>query len=239
MVPFGKASSILFLTSSISTHVANAHKVPKDLDMEKFAADLKKLRIKSGLGYGTGQNSRTGNINPGSPNFLDGHEFIPPGPGDVRGPCPFINVMANHGFINRSGKNVPVFIIPELATILFDLPSAGFVPIANMAVFDGQAVVQPNGETLLDIDDLWNRPGEERDASQVFPNPLLVLTDERLNLPSGCGECPQAGDEKFVDFRYTVNNALLEQLLRCTDEDGHLTLAHHTEFLAERIFDSL
>lgn len=38
------------------------------------------------------------NVGPGS-----GHEFHPPGPNDLRGPCPGLNAAANHGFIPRNG----------------------------------------------------------------------------------------------------------------------------------------
>ncbi|KAJ4465070.1 hypothetical protein J3R30DRAFT_2950504 [Lentinula aciculospora] len=31
------------------------------------------------------------------------HAFIPPGPGDFRGPCPALNSLANHGYIPRNG----------------------------------------------------------------------------------------------------------------------------------------
>ncbi|GAB7363424.1 hypothetical protein MBLNU230_g3700t1 [Neophaeotheca triangularis] len=31
------------------------------------------------------------------------HEFVPPGPGDARGPCPGLNAMANHGYIPHNG----------------------------------------------------------------------------------------------------------------------------------------
>ena len=31
------------------------------------------------------------------------HAFIPPGPSDLRGPCPALNAMANHGYIARNG----------------------------------------------------------------------------------------------------------------------------------------
>lgn len=31
------------------------------------------------------------------------NKFIPPGPNDLRGPCPGLNAMANHGYIKRSG----------------------------------------------------------------------------------------------------------------------------------------
>ncbi|KAJ0117334.1 uncharacterized protein J7T55_003748 [Diaporthe amygdali] len=32
--------------------------------------------------------------------------FAPPGPDDVRGPCPGLNTLANHGLLPRSGKNI-------------------------------------------------------------------------------------------------------------------------------------
>ncbi|KAJ7611916.1 Chloroperoxidase [Mycena polygramma] len=31
------------------------------------------------------------------------HPFIPPGPNDMRGPCPAMNTLANHGYISRNG----------------------------------------------------------------------------------------------------------------------------------------
>lgn len=31
------------------------------------------------------------------------HEFRPPGASDLRGPCPGLNALANHGYIQRSG----------------------------------------------------------------------------------------------------------------------------------------
>ncbi|KAK4890098.1 hypothetical protein LTR27_011204 [Elasticomyces elasticus] len=32
--------------------------------------------------------------------------YQPPGPNDSRGPCPMFNTLANHGLINRNGKNL-------------------------------------------------------------------------------------------------------------------------------------
>jgi hypothetical protein len=31
------------------------------------------------------------------------HEYVPPGPGDERGPCPGLNSLANHNFIEHNG----------------------------------------------------------------------------------------------------------------------------------------
>lgn len=38
----------------------------------------------------------------------DTHPFVPPGPGDVRSPCPALNNLANHGFLPHSGKGITV-----------------------------------------------------------------------------------------------------------------------------------
>ncbi|KAH9885926.1 Chloroperoxidase [Xylariomycetidae sp. FL2044] len=32
--------------------------------------------------------------------------WSPPGPDDVRGPCPMLNALANHGYLDHSGKNL-------------------------------------------------------------------------------------------------------------------------------------
>ncbi|KAJ8081092.1 hypothetical protein PM082_017933 [Marasmius tenuissimus] len=36
-----------------------------------------------------------------------------PGPNDLRGPCPGLNTLANHGFLPRSGRNITVPMIVE------------------------------------------------------------------------------------------------------------------------------
>jgi hypothetical protein len=32
------------------------------------------------------------------------HQFIAPGPNDIRGPCPGVDLLSNYGFIDRSGR---------------------------------------------------------------------------------------------------------------------------------------
>jgi len=34
------------------------------------------------------------------------HDYQAPKPGDKRSPCPFLNTMANHGYVHRNGKRV-------------------------------------------------------------------------------------------------------------------------------------
>ncbi|GFP58912.1 putative sterigmatocystin biosynthesis peroxidase stcC [Trichoderma asperellum] len=54
----------------------------------------------------------------GLPNFpVKGHEWIPAGPKDSRSPCPGLNVLANHGYLPRSGKNID---LPTLHSAFVD-----------------------------------------------------------------------------------------------------------------------
>jgi len=39
------------------------------------------------------------------------HPYMPPGPNDTRGPCPMLNSLANHGYVDRSGVDTSENII--------------------------------------------------------------------------------------------------------------------------------
>ncbi|KAF8894242.1 Peroxidase, family 2-domain-containing protein [Mucidula mucida] len=41
------------------------------------------------------------------------HEFVAPGPNDVRSPCPGLNSLANHGYLPRDGKNITIPIMMQ------------------------------------------------------------------------------------------------------------------------------
>jgi hypothetical protein len=252
MVSYSKASFILSVAFSIGANVVSAHKLPKGFEIEKFPAKLKKLRL--GEKAKGGQSSKAMKApavpdpegRPTGPKaaaaFLDDNEFIAPGESDSRGPCPFINVMANHGFINRNGRDVPVFNIPALAPVLFDFPAEMFTRPANQAIFDGQVDVQENGEALLDIVRLWDRPGEERDVSQVFPNPGIIITQKFGINGQGLNtqvSFPTNNVEKFLDFRYSVDDKLLRQLLTLSEDGVTMTQAQHNQHLHHRLQESL
>lgn len=250
MVSYNKASFILFVALSIGANVASAHKLPKGFEIEKFPAKLKKLRLGSSATARQGKAMKApAPENPAgratgpeaAAAFLDGNEFIAPGENDSRGPCPFINVMANHGYINRSGLRVPVFNIPALAPVLFDFPEEMFTRPANQAIFDGQVDVQENGEALLDLVRLWDRPGEERDISQVFPNPGIIIIEkfEVKDLDDPNLEFPNDNTEMFVDFRYNVDEKLLQQLLTLSEDGVTMTQEQHTQHLHHRLQESL
>jgi len=77
--------------------------------------------------------------------------WVPPGPGDVRSPCPMMNTLANHGFLPHSGKNLDILTI---INALNDGINVG----ADFAVAIGGAglLSVPNDPLALtfDLDDL-------------------------------------------------------------------------------------
>jgi hypothetical protein len=55
------------------------------------------------------------------------NRYIPPGPDDIRGPCPALNTLANHGFVNRNGRNISQEDIQNALTLAYK-----FVPQDNL-----------------------------------------------------------------------------------------------------------
>ncbi|THU90505.1 Cloroperoxidase [Dendrothele bispora CBS 962.96] len=43
----------------------------------------------------------------------DAHQWQAPGPNDLRGPCPGLNTLANHGFLPRDGRNLNMSVIVD------------------------------------------------------------------------------------------------------------------------------
>lgn len=60
--------------------------------------------------------------------IIDFENWAPPGPGDVRGPCPAMNSMANHHIIPHNGKNLTVSLVAEALAGTFNLsPEMGTI----------------------------------------------------------------------------------------------------------------
>lgn len=63
--------------------------------------------------------------------LIDFEKWAPPGPGDVRGPCPAMNSMANHGIIPRNGKNLTIPLLASTLAETFNLsPEMGTIVAA-------------------------------------------------------------------------------------------------------------
>ncbi|KAK4448771.1 Chloroperoxidase [Podospora aff. communis PSN243] len=91
----------------------------------------------------------------------DGHEFRRPGPRDVRGPCPMLNSLANHGWIPRSGKNVSIDQIVNGIDGALNLDPASSRPVAEFAATTS-TTGNPN---TLNLNDLSTHGVIEHDGS--------------------------------------------------------------------------
>ncbi|KAJ3551350.1 heme-thiolate peroxidase [Xylaria arbuscula] len=98
------------------------------------------------------------------------HPWIAAGPDDFRGPCPMMNTLANHGYLQRDGRNITrenavnalkegLNFNPTLANIMFD-----------------QAIIanpEPNA-TYFTLDQLNKHNLLEHDASLRLVTPSLT-----------------------------------------------------------------
>ena len=87
--------------------------------------------------------------------------WTPAGPGDVRGPCPMLNTLSNHGHLPHSGRDfTEVDIIDVLGNVLnIDAMLAGFLFSAAVATNP-----QPNA-TSFSLDQLGTHGILEHDGS--------------------------------------------------------------------------
>lgn len=55
--------------------------------------------------------------------FLTEEDFPwqPPGPGDLRSPCPGINTLANHGLLPRDGRNIDLEVLGEATALGYNM----------------------------------------------------------------------------------------------------------------------
>lgn len=70
------------------------------------------------------------NVEPNSPN-----QYVAPGVGDIRGPCPGLNAAANHGFLSHSGVTTIAETVNGLgAAYGLSADAAGFLAVYAVAI---------------------------------------------------------------------------------------------------------
>ncbi|KAK4452620.1 Chloroperoxidase [Podospora aff. communis PSN243] len=88
-------------------------------------------------------------------------KWSPPGPYDVRGPCPMLNTLANHGFLPHDGKDITREIA---ASALFD--GLHINKTLGGFLFDFGVTTNPKpNATSFSLNDLGNHNILEHDAS--------------------------------------------------------------------------
>jgi hypothetical protein len=98
-----------------------------------------------------------------------GNEWQEPGPMDKRSPCPALNTLANHGYLNRNGQKITAKAMQDAMTLVYNLSPAVGALLANAAVKG----LSPNG-TSIDLDRLQQHGFIEHDASLVHQDSALA-----------------------------------------------------------------
>ncbi|KAF5354416.1 hypothetical protein D9758_010761 [Tetrapyrgos nigripes] len=63
------------------------------------------------------------------------HQWIAPGPNDLRGPCPGLNTLANHGFLPRDGRNLNMSVILDAGFNGYHMQPDGLALAVKAATF--------------------------------------------------------------------------------------------------------
>ncbi|KAG9219649.1 hypothetical protein CCMSSC00406_0006029 [Pleurotus cornucopiae] len=102
--------------------------------------------------------------------FAAKHEFCPPQEGDVRSPCPALNTMANHGYINRSGKNLTAAALSAALQKCYNLS----LPLAIVLSYGGFILLHRyNFLRGIDLKEVGKHGFVEHDASLVHRDTIL------------------------------------------------------------------
>jgi len=98
---------------------------------------------------------------PNSARGIPRGQWHPPGPGDVRGPCPGLNVLANHGILPRDGKDIDHDMILTTLPSIYNLGEDISTGLFQLGI---STTLRPNA-TTFSFDDLDRHGLCERDAS--------------------------------------------------------------------------
>lgn len=88
----------------------------------------------------------------------DDHTWRAPGPNDLRGPCPMVNTLANHGFLPRDGRKVNMFNLLKGLDESVNLGEAATLLVGSVALTTGNLL-------WFNLDDLNKHGIIEHDAS--------------------------------------------------------------------------
>ncbi|KAK7953489.1 Cloroperoxidase [Apiospora saccharicola] len=97
-----------------------------------------------------------------APSYAHPHpHWAPPGPGDVRGPCPMLNSLANHAYLPHDGKNINVAITKKALADALNIDEE-----LGQFLFDNAITTNPApNATAYSLADLSRHNVLEHDAS--------------------------------------------------------------------------
>jgi hypothetical protein len=136
-------------------------------------------------------------------SLTSAHSFTtwtPPGPGDVRSPCPGLNSLANHGFIPHNGKGLTIPILIKALKDGLNVGSDFSTVIGTAGLLSVQGDPLATSFDLNDLDE-HNFP-IEHDAS---------LSRADYNLDNG--------------DNYDFNQTIFDEVFKYYNGMGHTSIA--------------
>ncbi|KAH8801237.1 Chloroperoxidase [Flagelloscypha sp. PMI_526] len=145
----------------------------------------------------------------------DAGDWQQPGPDDIRGPCPGLNALANHGFLPRDGKNIHITdIVTAMNDHLGIASDFGLIQVAGAGVRGAISIIDNLGLGLKSFQTLTDSHNQiEHDAS---------FTRDDLALGSN----------------FIINQTLISQLLSFSKDGKILTPTDIAEARQARLKDS-
>ncbi|KAF5327645.1 hypothetical protein D9619_004131 [Psilocybe cf. subviscida] len=157
------------------------------------------------------------------------HPWIAPGENDIRGPCPGLNTLANHGYLPRDGIASPSQIV-EAVQEVFNMGNdlAVFVTYAAHLVVDGNLIT-----------DLLSIGGKTPSTGPDPPSPAIV---GGLNTHAVFeGDVSTTRADAFFGDNHSFNETLFQELVSFSNKfgGGFYNIATAREFRFQRIQDSI
>ncbi|KAG8213291.1 heme-thiolate peroxidase [Butyriboletus roseoflavus] len=122
------------------------------------------------------------------------HPYEPDQPGDIRGPCPGLNTLASHGYLNRNGVATPAEIITAV--------QEGFNMGWNLASFVTYGAFVVDGNHLTNLMSIGANTTED---SQLIPG---------LNIHGNFeGDASTTRGDYYFGNNYSFNETLFDQLV--------------------------
>ncbi|KAJ8502410.1 heme-thiolate peroxidase [Pleurotus djamor] len=152
--------------------------------------------------------------------FSAKYEYCPPQEGDIRSPCPALNTMANHGYINRDGKNLTANGLVRGLMACYNLT----LPLAIVLSYGGFVLIHKyNLFQTITLHDVAKHGYVEHDASLVHRD-VKEGVDEKVEVMKKrfWGLLGEKKAERFY-ASIDINEGWVEELVRDAriDQEDH------------------
>ncbi|KAE9399086.1 heme-thiolate peroxidase [Gymnopus androsaceus JB14] len=161
--------------------------------------------------------------------YDDAHPWEPLRPGDIRGPCPGLNTLASHGYLDRSGVATP----GEIITAVQEGFNMGF----DLAAFVTYAAFIVDGNHLTNLMSIGQKTPE------TGPDAPAPATIGGLNTHGAFeGDASTTRDDFALGSNFLFNETLFDQLSQAAIDfgsNGTLDINSAAVHRHNRILDSM